>query len=275
MKKTKILLSLFVFNIYGMIAMETSLKKETLHMNEDIEVYVLLIHFFNESYGTVFINNIPVTKRILEDVGSTSKQLEVGSYLTNGTNSIKLLGNFPGYEIALYKTKVNQFPDEGLKIEFKEIKEKEFVFELNDIPHHIWDNTEEIKSTDEKKLIKFALKLDKAIKKGNTKKCLDIKKTQMELYVKELKSRGGNVSYKNLEKDITESLQTIKKGEKYSPIPVSKNEINVHISNSKKLATVTLKNHYHLTAFKRKKDNFIWEWKTYYMKKDGKFIPVF
>ncbi|WP_109436897.1 hypothetical protein [Aquimarina sp. AU119] len=274
----------------------SSKKEETLLENKDIELndtkteakkikainYNFVIHFNYQSHGSIFINGIPVIHRPAADTlsGSKSKSRPINELLVNGTNTIKLIGNFQKnkYEIGVYQNEIlehGQLSDEDIKIELKENEPGFFTFETNDIPSHIWDDGEDFKASDYKKLTALVVERDRIIKKGLTKKYIDLHKIEIQEYAKTMNAMGHlSFSFKSIENDLKDSFKAIQKGKEYIPINIPKDEVMVHISNSKKLATITHKNKPYYTSFKRTEDSYIWEWKILYMKKNGKLMPI-
>lgn len=245
----------------------------------ELTKFYLLVHFYNESHGSVFVNGLPILYRSQEDTKSGTKskssQISIGDFLINGTNTIQLSGDFKKYEIGVYQPKIGQFIDEGIKIELKEEKPAFFTFEIDGIDHRLWDDTEDFEASDHKNFAEFVSQVDQMIKKGLTDKYLKINQIKMQKLLKEKNSNGLLVSMKDIETDIQESFQTIREGKEYAPIDIPENEVTYHISNSKKLAMITHKNKPYLTGFTNNEyNNDVWGWKILYMKKGGKFIPI-
>lgn len=279
-------LSLFILTSYS----NSSKKEEAIIRNiekegqstkiQKIKVtkFYLLVHFYNESYGSIFINGLPILYRSQEDTKSgtrsKSSQIPIEDFLINGINTIRLSGNFKKYEIGVYQPEIGQFIDEGIKIELKEEKPEFFTFEIDGIDDRLWDHTEDFESSDHKSFTEFVSQVDQMIKKGLIDKYLKVNQVRMQKSLKERNSNGSSVSIKDLEADIQESFQTITEGKEYTPIDIPENEVTYHISGSKKLATITHKNKPYFTGFINNKYNNVWSWKIIYMKKDGGFIPI-
>ncbi|TPN83523.1 hypothetical protein [Aquimarina algicola] len=246
--------------------------------------YNLVIHYNYESYGSVLLNGIPVSFRPEEDTlsGTSSITKPIRDLLVNGKNTIELIGNFPKgkYEIGIYTNEIDEsgrLADEDIKIELKENRPSFFTFEANDIPKNIWDNGDNFDSSDIEKLTALALKLDQIIKKGQIKKYIELHKTEIEASIKRMNAMGNtSFAFEDIEDDLKDSFKAIRKGDGYTPIDISENEITYYVSNSKKLATITLKGKPYLTAFIDNENPYhsIWGWKMLYMKKDGKLIPI-
>ena len=282
-----------VLSLFILISCSNSSKKEeaiienknTKKEAQSIEVqkievikFYLLVHFYNESHGSIFVNGLPILYRSQEDTKSgtrsKSSQIPIGDFLINGTNTIQLSGDFKKYEIGVYQPEIGQFIDEGKKIELKEEKPAFFTFEIDGIDDHLWDDTEDFEASDHKNFAEFTSQVDQMIKKGLIDKYLKINQVKMQKILKERNSNGLLVSMKDLETDIQESFQTIREGKKYTPIDIPENEATYHISNSKKLATITHRNKPYFTGFINNKYNDVWSWKIIYMKKNGDFIPI-
>ncbi|WP_299211944.1 hypothetical protein [uncultured Aquimarina sp.] len=282
-----------------LIGCSTSSKKEgSILENKNIELksqhiavekakmtnYNFVIHFNYESHGSVLINGIPSLYRSIEDTKSSSRSITmpIRDLLVNGTNTIQLIGNFQKdkYEIGVYQNEILEFgqlADEDIEIKLEESKPGFFNFEVNDISSHIWDDGEDFETSDYENLAALALKMDHIIKKGQTKKYIELHKIEIQESVKRMNAAGNlSFSFKSIENDLKDSFKTIRKGKEYTSIDIPKSEIMYHISNSKKLATITHKNKPYLTGFKNNENNHyrVWGWKMLYMKKNGELIPI-
>lgn len=266
-----------------------NIELKNLYQHDEIEKikmvsYNFVIHFNYESHGSILINGIPTLYRSIEDIKSGAKSISkpIRDLLVNGVNTVQLIGDFQKdkYEIGIYQNEILEFgrlSDEDIKIELKESKPNFFIFEINDSPYNVWDDGEDFEASDYKDLAALSWKIDHIIKKGQTKKYVELHKTEIQESIKRMNAVGQlSFSFKSIENDLKDSFKAIRKGKEYTPIDIPKDEIMFHISNSKKLATITHKNKPYLTGFKDNKNSpyGVWGWKTLYMKKNGEFIPI-